>query len=133
MFIPIKDNSFSREIPLYFGEGHHLISLRLLADDREDLFYESASFYVNNQSSKEFADIKQSSNFFDSGINLETPVWDVAVDQNEKEYPIKGTIDQDAPGADTVSHLIVKVIQMEEEAESAYVIPVVDYKFEGIA
>src|SRR5690625_2962354 len=89
MLIPVKDNTFSREIPLYFGKGHHLIRLRLLADDREDLFYESASFYVNNQSFKEFADIKQSSSFFDSGINLETPVWDVAADQNEKEYSIK--------------------------------------------
>lgn len=133
MLIPVKDNTFSREIPLYFGEGHHLIRLRLLADDGDDLFYESASFYVNNQSSKEFADMKQSSNFFDSGINLETPGWDVAATQNEKEYSISGTIDQDAPGADTVSHLIVKVTQMEEEAESTYVIPVVDYKFEGTA
>src|SRR5699024_625681 len=52
IMIPIRNGSFSGEIPLYFGEGHHKVQLQLQSDDvdEEDLFYTSATFYVNNQS-----------------------------------------------------------------------------------
>lgn len=132
VLIPIEAHAFSEELPLSFGEGLHFIQLRLLADDKSDRFYESASFYVNNESTKELADIQYHTNYFDTGINLETPGRDISMLQDDMAYPVKGTIDKHAPDADQISHIIMKVDHIEKEEESTYVIPVEDGKFEGI-
>src|SRR5699024_2685553 len=135
IMIPIRNGSFSGEIPLYFGEGHHKVQLQLQSDDvdEEDLFYTSATFYVNNQSSKEFSTIDQYAVYLESGLNLESPGWTVDMNRDKQEYPIKGTIDPDAPLADQVTHIIVVVEHLEEGEESTYIIPVEDYKFDGLA
>ena len=133
LLIPIQEGSFSEDIPLYFGEGPHLVRLRLLAEDKQDVFYESASFYVKNHSSEKLAEMVQHTNFLETGIVLESPGNSALLIQEEKAYPIKGMIDKDAEGADDLSHIIVRVDHIEEEEESTYVIPVENYSFEGMA
>src|SRR5699024_676427 len=135
IIIPIRNDSFSGEIPLYFGEGYHRIELQLQGDgeDEENTYYTSAIFYVKNQSSKEFPKIDQYAVFLESGLNLESPGWTVDINQDTQEYPIKGTIDPDAPLADEVTHIIAMVEHLEEGKESTYIIPVEDYTFDGLA
>src|SRR5699024_9235412 len=71
--------------------------------------------------------------YLESGMTLETPGWDIETEQDQIEYPIKGRIDKDAPLADTVSHVIVKVRHTNDRKDEAtYFIPVKDYEFEGV-
>jgi len=134
--IPIENGSFKGEVPLYFGKGTHSIQLQLYSDDEEDkegTFYDAALLYVNNDSDKEFPEITQFGSYLESGMTLETPSWNIETEQDQIEYPIKGKIDKDAPLADTVSHVIVKVRHTDDRKDEAtYFIPVEDYEFEGV-
>lgn len=133
LIMPIDGDTFSGEVPLYFGEGIHHIRIQTFAGD-EDYYYDSAMIYVDNQSSADFAEMEKYNQYIDRGITLQEPTWSKRAIQNEKAYRITGEIDPEAPGADDITHIIVTVENMEEaEAESGYLIPVENYQFDGEA
>src|SRR5699024_3520433 len=102
--------------PLYYGEGTHEISINLYTDDeddREGTYYNSASFYVHNDSNKTFPEITQYGPYIERGLMLDQPSWDMQADFNSIEYPVKGKINPDAPLADSVSHVIVEVQRLD--------------------
>src|SRR5699024_4423049 len=97
IIIPIEDGSFSDEIPLNYGKGVHSIRLQLKdEEENEDLYYESANLYVDNQSDQELLEFNEYEDYVDSGVMLESPSQKTGMELNEVEYPIKGTIDEDA-------------------------------------
>src|SRR5699024_5056707 len=134
--IPIKDGSFKGKGPLYYGKGTHSIQLQLYSADEEDkegTFYDAALPYVNNESDIEFPDITQFGSYIASGMTLESTSRNIESEQNQIEYPIKGKIDKNAPLADAVSHVVVKVRHTDDRKDEAtYFIPVEDYEFEGV-
>src|SRR5699024_6645255 len=123
VIIPIENSHFSEQIPLNYGEGVHKVHLHL-EGEKDDLFYESATLYVDNQSDKELPEFNEYAAYVDSGVTLETPSQDMDTDLDEIEYPIIGKIDGDAPRADDITHVIVDVEQMEEQDKATYFIPV---------
>lgn len=135
--LPIQDGTFKGEVPLYYGKGTHSIQLQLYSDDEEDregTYYDAALLYVDNESDKIFPEITQYGNYIESGMTLEAPDWNIETEQNSIEYPIKGEIDKNAPLADSVTHVIVKVEHMDDHKDEAtYFFPVEDNKFEGTA
>jgi len=135
--IPIENGTFKGEIPLYFGEGTHEILINLYTDDEEDrdgTYYNSALFYVHNASDKILPEITQYGPYIERGLMLDQPSWNMSTELDSIEYPVKGTINPDAPLADTVSHVIVEMQHSDDRKDKAtYYFPVEDYSFEGIA
>lgn len=130
--IPIENGSFSGEVPLYYGQGTHSITLQIEADDEENMYYDSAILYVNNESSRELPEFNQFTEYHDSGLILETPSETVDIDQNQVEYPVKGMIEKNASRAKDITHVIVTIEELEEHEKALYFIPVENYKFEGV-
>lgn len=133
--LPIYEGSFSGEIPLSFGEGTHSIQLKLITDDEDDkenTYYDSATFYVNNESARELPKINQHATYLDSGVILDKPGWDSEIEQDTIEYPVKGKIDKNSPRADEISHVIVELKHLDESEVATYFIPVENYEFDGI-
>lgn len=135
--IPIENGMFKGEIPLYFGEGTHEILINLYTDDDDDrdgTYYNSALFYVHNDSNKMLPEITQYGPYIERGLLLDQPSWNMSIELDSIEYPVKGTINPDAPLADTVSHVIVEMQHSDDRKDKAtYYFPVKDYSFEGLA
>lgn len=135
--IPIENGSFKGEIPLYFGEGTHEITINLYTDkenDRENTYYNSALLYVHNDSHKSFPEITQYGPYIDRGLILDQPNWAIETELDRIEYPVTGRINPDAPLADTASHIIVEMQHLDDRKDKAtYYFPVVNNRFEGIA
>lgn len=135
--IPVANGQFDGEIPLYYGEGTHEIIIQLYSDkegDREGTYYDSASFYVHNDSEKELIKISQYQPYIDRGLALDEPSFATPTEWNEIEYPVKGTINPVAPLADTVSHVIVELQHKDNHKDKAtYFFPVIDNKFDDVA
>ncbi|SET54852.1 Transglutaminase-like superfamily protein [Oceanobacillus limi] len=132
VMLPVKDGLFTGDIPLYFGKGNHLVRIQLY-NEEDGLYYDSAMFYARNQSESAFAEMEAYRTYTDRGITLQDPSWDTVNEWDELEYPIKGEIDPDTPGADEITHIIVMVNHVGEGEESGYLVPVENYQFEGNA
>lgn len=126
--LPIENGKFSGEIPLNHGEGTHQIKVQL-EDEDDEKYYDSAELYVMNESDKELTDFDEYEDYIDSGVTLESPAQDVEKVQDEIEYPVQGTIDEDAPLADEINYIVVEMRQTDDHEESTYIIPVEDYEF----
>src|SRR5699024_103403 len=135
--IPIENGTFKGEIPLYFGEGTHEILINMYSDDESDrdgTYYHSALLYAHNESDKIFPEITQYGPFIERGLILDQPDWNMETELNSIEYPVKGSINPEAPLADTVSHVIVGIQHADDrKAKATYYFPVEDYTFEDVA
>jgi len=132
--IPLENGSFKGDVPLYFGEGTHEIRVNLYMDDDDNKYYHSATLYVHNDSNKTFPEITQYGPYIDRGLTLEYPSWTIDTELDSIEYPVKGTINPDAPLAHTASHIIVEIRHMDDRKDKAtYYFPVVNNRFEGTA
>lgn len=130
---PIEDNLFKGEVPLYFGEGLHHIRIQTYKES-EDVYYEAASFYADNQSSAAFAEMEKFNEYMERGVTLHQPTLNTSLQQSELEYRISGEIDPEMPGADAITHIIVLVNKLDgDEEEAGYVILVENYQFDGLA
>lgn len=129
--MPIKDGSFKGDIPLYFGEGTHEILVHLPERER---YYHSATLYVHNDKAKAFPNITQYTPFIDYGLQLENPSFAIAKELEDVEYYVEGKINEDAPYAHAVSHVIVGIEHEENPSDTAtYYFPVVNNEFSGTA
>lgn len=135
--IPVENGTFKGEIPLSFGEGTHEIIINLYTDDENDkdgTYYNSASLYVYNDSDKLLSEIKQYNPYIDRGLTFEQPSLNIETELDSIEYPIKGTVNPDAPLAHTVSHVIVEIQHADSHKDKAtYFFPVENNEFEGVA
>src|SRR5699024_7224073 len=91
---PIDGTEFHGEVPLYFSEGEHEIHIQLFNED-DEYFYTSAIIRATNYEAKQFATIKTYTDYFTSGIHLESPSWGSSYVQSENKYTIKGMINPD--------------------------------------
>lgn len=132
LILPIIDHTFTGEVPLYFGKGSHKVRVQTY-DEEEELYYEAATVYADNQSDFEFAPFERYNEYIDRGIHLDEPTLMKEAVHSKQEFPISGSIDQTIPHADQVTSMIVSVNHVEEEMESQYLIPVKDYQFSGDA
>ncbi|WP_327607490.1 transglutaminase domain-containing protein [Virgibacillus tibetensis] len=130
ILFPIKESRFTGDIPLYFGEGIHVIRVQLFNED-DQMYYESASYYADNQIEMTFAEMEKFNQYVSRGVTLHEPAWDTVSIQNKQEYRVAGEIDPSAPGADDITYVMVSVNKDDEE--SGYLIPVKDYQFDGLA
>ena len=132
LVFPVKDSVFAGDVPLYFGEGMHSIHIQTF-NERDELYYESAILYANNQSSTEFAEVVTYNEYINRGIKLSEPTWKQGAVLSEQEYRIAGEIDQTVSGADQINYIIVTVIYVDEDVDSTFLIPVKNYEFDGLA
>lgn len=131
IILPIKDNKFTGEVPLYFGEGTHHIRIQTY-NQAEDLYYESASFYAGNAVYKEFAEKEKYNEYITRGITLDEPASQQEAVYNQLDYKIVGEVDKTIPGADKINYIIVTVSNLDEDVEAGYLIPVNNYQFDGL-
>lgn len=128
---PIKDQTFQGEVPLYFGEGSHAIHVKMFNKD-DDLYYDAATIYANNESHIQFAHMEPYNEYFTSGIILHEPTWSEENIQTTQAYQIKGEIDPSVTGAEDIHHIIVTMDYLDEDLEAGYVIPVEDHQFDDV-
>jgi hypothetical protein len=133
IIFPIENGVFQGDVPLYFGEGVHHVRVQSY-DEAEDLYYEAASFYADNQVEAAFAEMEKFNQYIERGVMLHEPAWNTKALQSNQEYRITGEIDPGMPGAEAITHIIVTVINLDaEDEEAGYVIPVENYQFDGLA
>lgn len=132
LVFPVKDSAFQGDVPLYFGEGIHSIHVQAF-NEHDELYYESAVLYANNQVSTEFAEVVTYNEYVNRGIKLDEPTWKQDAVLSEQEYRIAGGVDQTISGADQINNIIVTVTYVDEDVESTFLIPVENYKFDGLA
>lgn len=131
IILPIKDETFSADIPLYFGEGLHTIRVQTFGG-LEDIYYEAATIHLTNKSNIAYAPMMKYPDYVGEGLSINEPAWNIEETQDETEYRIAGEIDPSFPRADDIDYIIVTMIH-EEEEEAGYIIPVIDYEFDGAA
>ncbi|PAV31600.1 hypothetical protein CIL05_02775 [Virgibacillus profundi] len=132
ILFPVKDNKFSGDVPLYFGEGIHHIRIQTY-NEAEDLYYESASFYADNQTETVFAEMEKYNEYITRGVSLDEPTFHTEAVLDQQAYQVAGEIDPEAPGAADINYVIVTVKHLDENLESGYLIPVENYQFDGTA
>ena len=132
LILPIIDHTFMGEVPLYFGKGPHKVRVQTY-DEEEELYFEAATMYADNQSDIAFAPFEKYNEYIDRGIQLDEPTLLKEAVHTEQAFPIVGSIDETIPNADQVTSMIVSVNHVEEDLESQYLIPVKDYQFSGDA
>lgn len=130
LMLPVHDQSFASEIPLYFGTGIHKISVQLY-NDADDYFYESAVIYAENQTEEAFAEVYTYTEASTYGVELESPSYASKKYVEDESFEIKGKIDTSQPHATDITHVITNVYSYEEEEEASYIAPVVDGEFAG--
>lgn len=133
ILFPVIDGVFQGDVPLYFGEGLHHVRVQSY-NEAEDLYYEAASFYADNQIETAFAEMEKFNQYIDRGVTLHAPAWSEDAVQTDQAYRIAGEIDPEAPGAEAITHIIVMVRNLDaEDEEAGYVIPVENGQFDGLA
>lgn len=127
--LPIEEGKFSGEVPLYFGEGIHHLMIQTY-DTEENYYYDAASFYVDNQSDRDFVEVEVYREFLTNDVVFHEPTWSSAKKLDDISYRVEGEIDPSMPGANDMSHVVVTMEKLDEkDAEVLYIIPVENYQF----
>ncbi len=132
MILQVRDQSFSGDIPMYFGAGIHKISIQMF-NEEDEYYYESAFLYADNQTEATFAQMETFLEARTYGIELQAPSYTSKQLIEEETYEVTGSIDTTLPGASDITHVIAKVHLIAEEVEANYIFPVVDGVFSGNA
>lgn len=132
LIFPTKGSVFQGDVPLYFGEGYHSIHVQLFNED-DGLYYEAATFYIDNQLPTEYAEVVKYNEYINRGIILDEPTWKKEAILSEQDYRIAGKIDETIPRADEIDYIIVTVTYVDESLESTFLIPVENHQFAGLA
>ncbi|SFS76061.1 transglutaminase domain-containing protein [Marininema halotolerans] len=123
--IPVKDGTFTSEVPLFYGRGIHKITVLSQDKDRSEYYNEAVSMWVDNQLDVKQEPIQYFKHYDERGVKLEAPL--VSGGSGKMKYQIKGHIDPEAPFAKETKHLIVQTKKGDQEA--TYFIPVKDGRF----
>jgi len=124
--VPVKDGSFSYNVPLFYGKGVHQLKVYVPDNEKNDYFQDGTIFYIDNESDLVTDPITYTSTYEERGIHLDSPTH--GGDETNLTYRIKGSIDSDAPFAKETTHLYITTKKDGEKALA--VIPVNDYTFD---
>src|SRR5690625_4656336 len=93
------------EVPLYFGKRPHKVRVQTY-DEEEELYFEAATMYADNQSDIAFAPFEKYNEYIDRGIQLDEPTLLKEAVHTEQAFPIVGSIDETMPNADQVTSMM---------------------------
>ena len=71
-YTPIKDGKFKQDIHFFNGEGEYSVSVQLPSNDREDYYYDTASFTVHNVNPETKRDVTLTPFGQDAEMTLDT-------------------------------------------------------------
>lgn len=119
-YAPIKEGKFKQEISLFNGEGQYEVKVQVPSLDREDYYYETASFTVHNVNPDIERDVTYSPFGQEAEILLNLDLGYVT----EKEiFSLSGD-------AGTLSDNDTIMIKLTKESDSwTHVLPIVDGQF----
>ncbi|CAG9622513.1 transglutaminase domain-containing protein [Sutcliffiella rhizosphaerae] len=89
-YIPIKDGNFSETLSFFNGEGEYKISIQLPDIDRENYYYDAATFKVNNTNSESVRDVTFTPFGHDASLKLDVGSSFVKTQEN---FNFSGTVD----------------------------------------
>jgi hypothetical protein len=119
-YAPIKDGKFKQEIHFFNGEGAYEVKVQIPSLDREDYYYETASFTVHNVNPDMERDLTYSPFGQEAEVLLDLELGYVT---EEEVFALKG----DA-GALTDDQTIM--IKLTKESDSwTHVLPIIDGQF----
>ncbi|WP_244668299.1 transglutaminase domain-containing protein [Bacillus sp. NTK074B] len=119
-YTPIKDGKFKQDIHFFNGKGEYSISVQLPSKDREDYYYETASFTVHNVNPEADRDVTLTPFGQDAGLTLSTKSSYV---KGDEVFSLKG---EAAELTDEDSMML----RMKKDSENwKHVIPIKDGEF----
>ena len=124
--IPVKNGSFTSDIPLFYGKGIHHLKVYVPDTEKENYFQEGSTLFIDNESERITEPIEYYSTYEERGVQLDSPSF--SGEDTELTYRVKGTIDQNAPFAKETTHLYITTKKDGEEALD--VIPIQNYQFD---
>ncbi|WP_338471571.1 transglutaminase family protein [Niallia sp. XMNu-256] len=124
--LPIKNGSFSYDIPLFYGEGLHELEVLVPNKERKNYYQLGTSILIDNQSKQIMEPIVFSELYMERGVTLEYPTFGGG--EADNTYRIKGHLDPKAELATETTHIYVSTKKGEDEALD--VIPVENYQFD---
>lgn len=124
--VPVKDGTFSTDIPLFYGKGVHNVTVLTPKPGQDDYYENAAVLRIDNTSNKIAKPITFSKEYQERGLQLTYPK--VGGEEAQMKYRIAGTIDPSAKDAAKTTHLIVQTKKGEDKA--TYFIPVINYTFD---
>ncbi|MBM4762885.1 transglutaminase-like domain-containing protein [Bacillus sp. B15-48] len=124
--LPIKNNVFEYEIPLFYGKGLHKLEIMVPDDKRNNYYQLATTIFIENESSRSMKPVEFSEMYLSRGVTLDFPIYggDIA----ETTYQISGSIDPNAEFAPETTHVYVTAKKGEDEALD--VIPVENFSFD---
>ncbi|WP_438315502.1 transglutaminase domain-containing protein [Sporosarcina sp. FA9] len=124
--IPVKNNKFTYDIPLFYGKGVHQLKVYIPDVKKSGYYQEGTTLYIDNESDLITDPITLSTAYDERGITLDSPTY--GGEETELTYHVKGAIDKNAPFARETTHLYITTKKDGEEALA--VIPVNEYRFD---
>ncbi len=119
-YTPIENGKFKQDIHFFNGEGEYKVSVQLPDKDRENYYYDTASFTVHNVNPERKRDVTLTPFGQDAGLTLSSN--SSYVEENEV-FSLKGNA-ANLKDEDTI------MLRLKKDSESwTHVIPVEDGKF----
>ncbi|KAB2330092.1 transglutaminase domain-containing protein [Bacillus mesophilum] len=88
-YAPITDGEFKQDIRFFNGEGEYRVEVQVPSTDRDNYYYDTAKFTVENVNPDMNRDISYTPFGFEAGLNLE---GDTSYLQEEEVFSLKGAV-----------------------------------------
>ncbi|MMZ44643.1 Transglutaminase-like superfamily protein [compost metagenome] len=124
--VPVKNGTFTADIPLYYGKGVHELTVLVPKPGKGNYYEDAAILRIDNTSEKVSKPIEFSKMYQERGLQLDYPK--AGGDEANLKYRIAGSLDPNAKDAAKTTHLIVQTKKGEDKA--TYFVPITDYKFD---
>lgn len=119
-YTPIKDGKFKQEIHFFNGEGKYSVSVQLPSKDRENYFYDTASFTVHNVNPDIMRDVTLTPFGQDAALSLSA---ESSYIKGNEIFPLKGEA-VNLTDEDTI------MLRLKKDSQNwTHVIPVKNGKF----
>lgn len=123
-YLPIEDGHFEQQIQLFEGKGTYTITVRAPDKEKEDHFYDLATFTVKNESADVSRDIAMRPPGLEAGLQLTQP--ENGYTETDGSLTIEGTINEKYNG----TYIMVKEEKDGRTAEMLF--PIEDGSFFGV-
>lgn len=127
MLLPIEDGKFAGDIPLYYGEGPHEITIMVPDLSRDNYYLESAMLIAHNKSATVMEPIEFYKHYYEQKFQLDEPKGSGL--KAGETFRVAGNFDPNLESNREVEQLIVTTKKDDEEA--SYLIPVNSGRFDG--
>ncbi|MGE6754010.1 transglutaminase domain-containing protein [Rossellomorea sp. NPDC071047] len=119
-YTPIKDGKFKQEIHFFNGEGEYSVSVQLPSKDRENYYYDTASFTVHNVNPDIMRDVTLTPFGQDAALSLSS---ESSFIKGNEIFPLKGEA-ANLTDEDTI------MLRLKKDSQNwTHVIPVKNGKF----